>query len=242
MSARFVRDLTRSVRMVSSRAEPITTPTVVGLVATIAITDVAANVVLPDAAKLPAKLVIAAAYLAWARRAARLSWTELGLGRSEIGSGLRWGTAALAIVAGVIVFLAAVSQSQFENSSVAHDSTAVRFLEPLVLIPLQTVLFEEVIFRGVLLGVLLRWTKQGYAIGASAIVFGLWHLPPALHDASGNGFVGGLGVVVGTITFTTFAGLIFAWLRLRSGSLVAPAMAHVASNSIAYIAAVVALQ
>jgi hypothetical protein len=111
--------------MVSSRADRIATPTVAGLIAAIAFTDVVANVLLPDGTRLPVKLAIAAAYLVWARRAARLSWTELGLGRSEIGSGLRWGLAAVAVVAGVIVLLAAVSRSWFEDSSVAHDSTAV---------------------------------------------------------------------------------------------------------------------
>jgi membrane protease YdiL (CAAX protease family) len=94
----------------------------------------------------------------------------------------------------------------------------------------------------VLLGVLLRWSTPRTAIVVSAVVFGLWHLPPALRDASGDGFAGGIGVVVGTIAFTTIAGLLFAWLRLRSGSLIAPAFAHIASNSFAYVAAVIALQ
>jgi len=235
-------DLTRSDRMTSPATDQMPTRTVIGLVAAIAITDVLANVLLPDGAKLPVKLAIAAGYLLWARRSAGLSWSELGLGRADMGSGLRWGALAIAVVAGIVLLLVATSPSHFEDSSVAHDSTAVRYLEPLLLIPLQTVLFEEVIFRGVLLGVLLRWTQRGYAIGASAIVFGLWHLPPALHDASGDGFSGGLGIVVGTITFTTIAGLIFGWLRLRSGSLLAPALAHIASNSFAYVAAVIALQ
>jgi membrane protease YdiL (CAAX protease family) len=228
--------------MVSSRAERMSTRTLVGLVAAIAVTDVVANALLPDGARLPAKLVIAGAYLAWARRSAGLSWRELGLGRPELGSGLRWGAAAVAVVAGVVVVLTVTTESQFEGSSVAQDSTAVRVLEPLVFIPLGTVLFEEVIFRGVLLAALLRRTDRGYAILTSAVVFGLWHLPPALTDASGDGLIGGSGIVAGTIAFTTLAGALFSWLRLRSSSLLAPALAHVASNSFAYVAAVIALQ
>ena len=226
----------------SPRAERVATPTIVGLVATIALTDVVANVLVPEDAKLPVKLVIAVAYLAWARRRARLSWNELGLGRDEVPSGLRWGVLAAAVVGAVIVLLVVVSRSQFEQSSVAHDSTAARFLEPLVFIPLGTVVFEEVIFRGVLLGMLLRWATRRSAIVVSAVVFGLWHLPPALRDARGDGFAGGLGVVIATIAFTTLAGVLFVWLRLRSGSLIAPVCAHIASNSFAYAAAVLALQ
>jgi membrane protease YdiL (CAAX protease family) len=228
--------------METPRTEQSSPRTVAGLVVAIAITDVVANVVLPDAVKLPVKLAVAAAYLIWARRAAGMSWRELGLGRSDLGSGLRWGLAALAVVAAAVVLLAALSQSSFEDGSVADDSTATRVLEPLVLIPLGTVVFEEVIFRGVLLAALLRVTRSGIAIGLAALVFGLWHIPPALSDAAGDGFWGGLGIVVGTVGFTTFAGLLFGWLRLRSGSLLAPALAHLGSNGIAYIAAVVVLQ
>jgi membrane protease YdiL (CAAX protease family) len=226
----------------ASRTERLAAPTIVGLVLSIGVVDVVANVLVPEDAKLPLKLVIAVGYLAWARRSARLSWPELGLGRADVGAGLRWGAAA-AVVIGAVLALAAVSNpSQFEHSSVVHDSTAARFLEPLVFIPLGTVVFEEVIFRGVLLGALLRWSTRRTAVVTSAIVFGLWHLPPAIRDAKGDGLGGGLGVVVGTIAFTTFAGVLFAWLRLRSGSLLAPVCAHIASNSFAYVAAVIALQ
>jgi len=78
--------------------------------------DVVANVLLPDAAELPVKLATVAGYVTWARRSAGLSWRELGLGRSEVGSGLKWGAAAVTVVAGVVVLLAAVSQAQFEQS------------------------------------------------------------------------------------------------------------------------------
>ena len=47
--------------------------------------------------------------------------------------------------------------------------------------------------------------------------------------------------MVGTIAVTTVAGVLFAWLRLRSGSLVAPILAHIATNSFAYVGALVAL-
>jgi membrane protease YdiL (CAAX protease family) len=43
--------------------------------------------------------------------------------------------------------------------------------------------------------------------------------------------------VLGTIAATTAAGIVFALLRLRSGSLLAPVLAHVATNSFAYLGA-----
>jgi len=44
-------------------------------------------------------------------------------------------------------------------------------------------------------------------------------------------------VVLGSVAVTFVAGLAFCWLRLRSGSLLAPIMAHVATNGLALIVA-----
>ena len=41
----------------------------------------------------------------------------------------------------------------------------------------------------------------------------------------------------GRSSVTFVAGLVFAWLRLRSRSLVAPVLAHVATNGLALVAA-----
>ena len=62
----------------------------------------------------------------------------------------------------VIVVLVAVpgTRSYFDDSSVAADSTAQRVLQPLLFIPLGTVVFEEVIFRGVLLGCAARASRR----------------------------------------------------------------------------------
>jgi membrane protease YdiL (CAAX protease family) len=40
-------------------------------------------------------------------------------------------------------------------------------------------------------------------------------------------------VVLGAIAVTFVAGLLFCWLRLRSRSLIAPVMAHAATNGLA---------
>jgi membrane protease YdiL (CAAX protease family) len=43
--------------------------------------------------------------------------------------------------------------------------------------------------------------------------------------------------VAGTLVATTIAGVGFAWLRVRSQSLVAPIVAHIATNSLTFAAA-----
>jgi membrane protease YdiL (CAAX protease family) len=193
---------------------------------------------------VPVKVGILCCFIVWARRFAGLTWTELGLGRAEVGAGLRLGGWIALVIAAAIMLLVVVpaTRSFFEDNAVAADSVTHRVLMPFVIIPVGTALFEEIIFRGVLLGVLLRVSTARTAIVASSVLFGLWHLPPALHDASGDGALKAIGIVVGTIAVTTGAGLLFAHLRLRSGSLAAPVLAHAATNSFAYIGALVSLR
>ena len=45
----------------------------------------------------------------------------------------------------------------------------------------------------------------------------------------------GLVLVIGNCLSTAIAGAVFAYLRLRSGSLLAPALAHLATNDISYV-------
>ena len=98
--------------------------------------------------------------------------------------------------------------------------------EVVVSILLLTVIPEELTFRGVLLGAGSEtWGPRKGALASSA-VFGLWHIAPTLNTAGGNAQLsdagstaaGTAGVVVGAVLVTFVAGMIFSWLRLRSGS------------------------
>jgi membrane protease YdiL (CAAX protease family) len=43
--------------------------------------------------------------------------------------------------------------------------------------------------------------------------------------------------VLGAMVSTFLAGLVFAWLRMRSGSVVAPMIAHLSTNGVAFTVA-----
>jgi membrane protease YdiL (CAAX protease family) len=197
----------------------------------------------PDVVDPFFRIAVILGALVWARRVVGLSWADLGCSRAKVGSGLRWGLLAMLVVAVVIAIAIAnpATRSFFENDDVRADSALSHILEPLIVIPLSTVLFEEILFRGVLFGALLRVTTQLRAVLVCSVAFGLWHIPPALSDAKGEDAIAAVGIVLGTIAFTTVAGVIFCWLRLRSGSLLAPILAHIGSNSFSYAGALVAL-
>jgi membrane protease YdiL (CAAX protease family) len=225
------------------RAGAVRARTLAGLLCAIAVVDLVANAWTPEVAQLPVKLALVAGFVLWARRRIGLSWVDLGLDPASVRRGIRYGAGAALVIGAVIVRALAtpVAQSLFESSSVTGASNVEQLLTPLLIIPVGTVLFEEIIFRSVLLGALLRESSRRAAVITSAVAFGLWHILPAVHSASGASAAHALGVVVGTVAITTVAGIGFAWLRLRSGSLVAPVLAHIATNSLAFAAAVFVL-
>ena len=106
-----------------------------------------------------------------------------------------------------------------------------------VVIPIRTVLLEELAFRGVLWGWLAKSRGERIATWGSSLAFGLWHVPPALvvlksNDALASSSPWGAGLVIGGILVgTTAAGTFLAGLRRRTKSLAAPALLRWTVNS-----------
>ena len=108
-----------------------------------------------------------------------------------------------------------------------------------VVIPFGTVVLEELAFRSVLWAFLSRHLREWPVLLTTSVVFGFWHVIPArragesnraVSDAIGEG--GSAAVVAGTVALTTIGGLVFGELRRRSGSVLASACAHWATNAL----------
>lgn len=175
-----------------------------------------------------------------------LGWAELGLGRDHWKSGAAYALAAVALVVAVIAVgaLLPVTRPMFMNNHYATISGAL--VASMVIIPLQTVIPEELAFRGVLHGALNRaWGFRGVAL-AGSLLFGLWHVATSLGLTSSNvgftrmfggGMVGMLAGVTLAVVATAAAGFVFSWLRRRSGSLIAPIALHWSLNGLGALAA-----
>ncbi|ORX16308.1 abortive infection protein [Mycobacterium szulgai] len=175
-----------------------------------------------------------------------LGWAELGLGRQHWRSGLGYALAAVAVVVSVIGIgvLLPMTRPMFLNNHYATISGAL--IASMIIIPLQTVIPEELAFRGVLHGALDRaWGFRGVAL-AGSLLFGLWHVSTSLGLTSGNvgftrmfggGFLGMLAGVTLAVLATGVAGFVFSWLRRRSGSLIAPIALHWSLNGVGALAA-----
>jgi uncharacterized protein len=185
------------------------------------------------------RALLGAGLVGWARLEG-LTWSQLGLGRDRLGSGCRWALAAIGLVAGgyVIGVLLPLTRPAFED--VRYDLPLPELLhKAFVAIPLGTVALEELAFRSVLWGVLARHLRQWQVLVTTSVLFGFWHVIPALRAGETNrgvsetvGAAGSAALVVGTVALTTVGGLVFGEMRRRSGSVIASAGAHWATNGL----------
>ncbi|HEY6746943.1 MAG TPA: CPBP family intramembrane glutamic endopeptidase [Mycobacteriales bacterium] len=194
----------------------------------------------------PAQLVtgpVAAAAVLLVARGSGLSWTQLGLGRQTLAAGARYAAVAAGAVGvayGIGVLVPATRTAFRDTRYQLPASSALRIA--VVAVPLGTVVFEEVAFRGVLWGLVDQDLGARWATAVSSVLFGLWHVLPALDLARTSTALRARGprrllpTVLGTVAFTTGAGVVFGGLRELSGSLLAPAGLHWATNGLGVLA------
>jgi len=179
-----------------------------------------------------------------AARAGGVSWQELGLAPGRAGRGAVVGLAvALPIAAGVIAAARhPATRGVLADARVVELDDRDAAYELLVRIPVVTAATEELLFRSVLLGIGSAWLGGRRAAVWTSLVFGVWHVVPALHSHRHNpgaaGAVDGMGgraaLVAGTVAATAVAGLGLCALRLRTKSVVAPIIVHAAVNGVAF--------
>jgi hypothetical protein len=223
-----------------SQASGLSAETVAGAL-TLAI-NVIENRILPRDAHVPGNLLAASLAMVHARQQG-VTWEEQGLDHDALRRGARLGLAAaipLAVVSAA--GLAFLETRRFYHDARIEDTTLKQVLyEVFVRVPLGTALPEELVFRGALLGLFRRRRSQRQAAVASSALFGLWHILPTLDRIGrnpGTRRVAGLAVppaavVAAVVGATGAVGYGLCWLRFKSGSLLAPVIAHVAPNAVA---------
>jgi uncharacterized protein len=177
-----------------------------------------------------------------AASASGLTAADLGLGRGtwrpgRLGSGLPAATAAGWLVAAAVPATRPLLNdkriSSLDGRGLAYQ-VAFR-------IPVGTVMWEEIAFRGVLQAALRRVLPEPAAIAVTSGVFGVWHIRPTAAALRVNGLVGDRGQVrarvAAGVAASAGAGVLFSWLRARSGSLAAPVLLHLATNCVGLVVA-----
>src|SRR5262252_1418808 len=165
-----------------------------------------------------------------------LTPADLGLGRGRWLPGRTGYRLAAAVAAGwlLVAVVPATRPLLGDKRITSLDGRAVAY-QALIRIPVGTALWEEIAFRGVLQAALRRVMPKTAAIAVTSCVFGVWHIRPTLQGLRANGLAGTRGRAVAGVTAgvaaTTAGGVLFSWLRERSGSVTAPILLHVATNS-----------
>jgi uncharacterized protein len=184
----------------------------------------------------PAVNVLAAAVLLEAATASGLTADDLGLRRDRLRAGLRLGSAAAApVVAAVgLAALTPATRPLLNDQRIAGLDRRQLAYQVLLRIPVGTVAWEEIAFRGVLQAALRRVLDEPAATVAGSAVFGLWHIRPTAEALAVNGLAAGRGAritaVAAVVAGTAGAGAVLSLLRERSGSLAAPVLLHLAAN------------
>ena len=165
-----------------------------------------------------------------------LTAADLGLGRGRWLPGRTGYRLAAAVGAGwLLIAVVPATRPLLGDERIASLGGRAVAYQALIRIPVGTALWEEIAFRGVLQAALRRVLPKTTAIAVTSCLFGVWHIRPTLQALRANGLAGTRGRAVTGVTAgvaaTTAGGVLFSWLRERSGSLTAPILLHVATNS-----------
>jgi membrane protease YdiL (CAAX protease family) len=181
----------------------------------------------------PANACAAAAALA-AAGASGLTAEEIGLGRGAWRPGRLASALAAATVGGYLAAAAMpVTRPLLEDKRVTTLDGPGLAYQVAFRIPVGTVLWEEIAFRGVLQAALRRVMPEPAAIAVASGVFGIWHIRPTAAALRVNQLAGDrlfAARVTAGVAATAAGGALFSWLRARSGSLAAPVLLHLTTN------------
>ena len=155
-----------------------------------------------------------------------LTKDTLGLRPEQIGPGIAGGIAAaivlliLAAVNGVVLNALGIEQPQQDSLKWLQGRPAVEYAVAITAVAVLAPAVEELFFRGYVFNAYLQAKGIRASYIFSSLAFSLVHGLPAL-----------LLAIFGT-------GLVLAYTYRRTGTIVAPIVAHVLNNSIAFIALV----
>ena len=161
-----------------------------------------------------------------------LTWAEAGIGRTDllrstlIGAGIGLGMAAGVLLA---LELGALLGTPITYQPLQGAATSALLTHALVGLPLLTVSPEELAFRGLVLGLLIRKLTPWRATLVTSATFVAWHVVVQVQTLALTNFTSSGQIVLATslaVAGLFAGGLIFAFVRLRTHNLAGAVMAH----------------
>lgn len=177
-------------------------------------------------------------------RYAKLQPSDVGLPRNSLSRGVCVSLFILFITAVGSLAAYMIAPDAFLDERY-KQSIGQALIAALIILPIRTVILEELLFRGLLWGLLAKQKSELFATLVSSFLFGLWHVLPSRNI--GDKAFSGVGltisepfVIIGIVFATFLAGVAFSELRRRTGSLLPAVAAHWAINGAGIILAAIA--
>ena len=188
----------------------------------------------PDWVFYPRAVLLPLAAVIWAVRFQGLSPSELGLTTRNLRAGAAIGLAAAVAISvpAALYFLypIGVSGGSIDYENFADDSVGKFIFWSAVRYPVHAAVFEEVLFRGVLLALALRSFGVTGGIVFSAAAFAAWHVAVDYDTMADSNVADNAAFLAfaqaGALVALFAGGLAFAVMRRRTGSLAGPIVFH----------------
>jgi membrane protease YdiL (CAAX protease family) len=177
-------------------------------------------------------------------RYANLQPSDIGLGKDSLRTGTKVSLIIICVVAVFSVIAFSVAPDAFLDDRY-NQSIGSALIAALVILPIRTVILEELLFRGFLWGILAKQKTELFATLVSSLLFGLWHVLPSrnIGDKAFSGVdltISEPLVIIGIVFATFLAGVVFSELRRRTRSLLPAIAAHWAINATGILLAALA--
>ncbi|MEO0096449.1 MAG: type II CAAX endopeptidase family protein [candidate division WOR-3 bacterium] len=174
-----------------------------------------------------------------AKKFLNLNLNELGYETKYIGSGIATGLIATLVIIGIFILLLLLLPKtgiKIKPPVIELGSLTELLYRVLIRIPAGTAFFEENLFRGICYGYLIKRFTPKKTIFFTSLLFGIWHIVPALKVVTANFQMGlnlyGILFWCAGILGAFFAGVFFALMRYYSKNIVGCILSHSLINDL----------
>jgi membrane protease YdiL (CAAX protease family) len=189
-------------------------------------------------------LVVLGLVWLWSRRYLNLTTRDIGWTKQNLGKGVLYGFGVSAvIVLPFVILLCLLPALGFEVKTPRLEAVAqdIFWWRIFVRIPIGTAFFEEMLFRGIFYGYLMKKMSQKKTILITSLFFAFWHIIPAYEVVSQHLQATSIGMFVVlwlVLMFGSFVGgLLFAWIRYRTKNIAGCIIAHALINVLSLVSA-----
>jgi membrane protease YdiL (CAAX protease family) len=176
------------------------------------------------------------------QRYLNLKPVEIGLTKKNLGTTLIVGLGLTFIVIVTFLFLLWLLPAVglgVKGPRMVHGSPALLWLRIFFRIPLGTALFEEMLFRGIFFGYLIRSLSKVKTAIVTSIFFAAWHITPALKVARFNfridSVLPGIGLVFLGLCGAFVAGMVLAGIRAHTRNIWGSILSHALINTLTLV-------